>query len=184
MKEEGGVKALYRGLVPTSAGACTLPPPCSQPVSSLTELYHNTGVAPYVAFNLRHTSSSSCRSAGSTRNIARPTRSRSSCAAESREVSHRQCVPLRLPICSCLAASDALLRSRCDQLTYPADLLRRRMQMVGLKSQALGYQYQGAWDGTLELKWDHGNSPRKGTAARFPLRRSSLRSFAQSARDN
>lgn len=26
-------------------------PPCSQPVSSLTELYHNTGVAPYVAFN-------------------------------------------------------------------------------------------------------------------------------------
>lgn len=51
MKEEGGVKALYRGLVPTSAGACTLPPPCSQPVSSLTELYHNTGVAPYVAFN-------------------------------------------------------------------------------------------------------------------------------------
>lgn len=33
------------------------------------------------------------------------------------------------------------------QLTYPADLLRRRMQMVGLKSQALGYEYTGALQG-------------------------------------
>ena len=36
-----------------------------------------------------------------------------------------------------------------EQLTYPADLLRRRMQMVGLKDQALGYQYNGAWDGAF-----------------------------------
>jgi solute carrier family 25 (mitochondrial phosphate transporter), member 23/24/25/41 len=31
-------------------------------------------------------------------------------------------------------------------LTYPLDVLRRKMQVVGMSSRALGYQYNGALD--------------------------------------
>jgi solute carrier family 25 phosphate transporter 23/24/25/41 len=31
-------------------------------------------------------------------------------------------------------------------LTYPFDVLRRKMQVVGMGSSALGYQYNGALD--------------------------------------
>lgn len=34
-------------------------------------------------------------------------------------------------------------------LTYPCDVLRRRMQVVGLKS--LGYEYKSAWDAVFTI---------------------------------
>ncbi|GAA6053452.1 hypothetical protein JCM3770_005172 [Rhodotorula araucariae] len=103
MREEGGVKALYRGLVPTSAG-----------------------VAPYVAFNFA--------------------------SYELLKLQFTRVDPEHNPpgtfaklLCGGVAGGIS------QTLTYPADLLRRRMQMVGLKDQALGYQYNGAWDAVFTI---------------------------------
>ncbi|GAA5892030.1 hypothetical protein JCM6882_005668 [Rhodosporidiobolus microsporus] len=97
MREEGGVKALYRGLVPTSAG-----------------------VAPYVAFNFASYELLKLQLTGGD-----PT---------------RQPGVVGKLVCGGVAGAIS------QTLTYPFDLLRRRMQMVGLQSDALGYQYTGSWD--------------------------------------
>ncbi|GAA5837342.1 hypothetical protein JCM9279_005658 [Rhodotorula babjevae] len=103
MKEEGGVKALYRGLVPTSAG-----------------------VAPYVAFNFASYELLKLQISGL-------------------DPQHRPPNTFEKLVCGGVAGGIS------QTLTYPADLLRRRMQMVGLKSQALGYQYKGAWDAVFTI---------------------------------
>ncbi|GAA6035899.1 hypothetical protein JCM8097_005152 [Rhodosporidiobolus ruineniae] len=106
MREEGGVKALYRGLVPTSAG-----------------------VAPYVAFN-----------------FASYELLKQHCAYYFPDPSHPgQPGTIGKLVCGGVAGAVS------QTLTYPADLLRRRMQMVGLKSQALGYEYTGAWDAVFTI---------------------------------
>ncbi|GAA5969066.1 hypothetical protein JCM11641_007456 [Rhodosporidiobolus odoratus] len=102
MREEGGVKALYRGLVPTCAG-----------------------VAPYVAFNFASYELLKLQLTGGD-----PT---------------RQPGTLGKLICGGVAGAIS------QTATYPMDLLRRRFQMVGMKSQALGYEYGGAWDAVLTI---------------------------------
>ncbi|GAA6022219.1 hypothetical protein JCM10207_003947 [Rhodosporidiobolus poonsookiae] len=102
MREEGGVKALYRGLVPTTAG-----------------------VAPYVAFNFA--------------------------TYELLKLQHSGGDPAREPGTAAKLVYGAIAGAVSQTLTYPADLLRRRMQMVGLKSSALGYQYNGAWEAVFAI---------------------------------
>ncbi|KAI0268622.1 mitochondrial carrier [Gloeopeniophorella convolvens] len=94
MREEGGVRALYRGLVPTAMG-----------------------VAPYVGINFA--AYEALRGA-----ITPP--GKSSVA--------------RKLTCGALAGSIS------QTLTYPFDVLRRKMQVVGMGSGVLGYQYSGALD--------------------------------------
>ncbi|GAA5896925.1 uncharacterized protein JCM6883_007057 [Sporobolomyces salmoneus] len=95
-REEGGIRALYRGLVPTSMG-----------------------VAPYCAFNFA-----------------------------SYELLKQQWTRLtgNEPHTPGNLACGAIAGAFSQTMTYPMDLLRRRMQMVGLKSDALGYQYTGSWN--------------------------------------
>ncbi|EJD52615.1 mitochondrial carrier [Auricularia subglabra TFB-10046 SS5] len=92
MREEGGVRALYRGLVPTAAG-----------------------VAPYVGINFA--------AYEALRGWLTPP--------------GKATVPRKL-LCGALAGSIS------QTLTYPFDVLRRKMQVRGLN--ALGYQYDGAID--------------------------------------
>jgi solute carrier family 25 phosphate transporter 23/24/25/41 len=101
MREEGGVKALYRGVVTTSAG-----------------------VAPYVAFNF------------------------ASYELLKLQFSDGSTDPADQPGTLAKLACGAIAGGVSQTLTFPADLLRRRMQMVGLKDSSLGYHYTGAWDGT------------------------------------
>ncbi|KZV82129.1 mitochondrial carrier [Exidia glandulosa HHB12029] len=92
MREEGGVRALYRGLVPTAMG-----------------------VAPYVGINFA--------AYEALRGWLTPPGKTS--------------VPRKL-LCGALAGSIS------QTLTYPFDVLRRKMQVRGLN--ALGYEYNGALD--------------------------------------
>jgi solute carrier family 25 phosphate transporter 23/24/25/41 len=94
MREEGGVRALYRGLVATAMG-----------------------VAPYVGINFA--------AYEALRGLLTPP-GKSSVA---RKLS-----------CGALAGSIS------QTLTYPFDVLRRKMQVVGMGAGALGYQYNGALD--------------------------------------
>jgi len=94
MREEGGVRALYRGLVATAMG-----------------------VAPYVGINFA--------AYEALRGIITPPGKTS--------------VPRKL-ICGALAGSIS------QTLTYPFDVLRRKMQVVGMGQSALGYSYNGALD--------------------------------------
>lgn len=87
-KEEGGIRALYKGCVPTSAG-----------------------VAPYVAIN-----------------FAAYEGLRKRLADEEGEIS-----TLRKLSCGAIAGSIS------QTLTYPLDVLRRRMQVSGMKDSKLGY---------------------------------------------
>ncbi|KAM0756143.1 mitochondrial carrier [Meredithblackwellia eburnea MCA 4105] len=91
--EEGGVRGLYRGMVPTAAG-----------------------VAPYVALNF------------ATYEIFKA-------YLTTRE--HAPGTFLKL-CCGALAGSIS------QTLTYPLDVLRRRMQVVGMSS--MGYNYKNGWD--------------------------------------
>ncbi|GAA5856357.1 hypothetical protein JCM8547_000884 [Rhodosporidiobolus lusitaniae] len=102
MREEGGVKALYRGLVVTSSG-----------------------VMPYVAFNFASYELLKQWISGGDPSNPPGTFGKLACGAVAGAIS--------------------------QTLTYPADVLRRRMQMVGLKSEALGYQYKGAWDAIFTI---------------------------------
>ncbi|KAL8283677.1 hypothetical protein RQP46_005472 [Phenoliferia psychrophenolica] len=90
--EEGGIRGLYRGLVPTAAG-----------------------VAPYVALNF---------AAYEIFKIHLTTED------------HQPGVFLKL-CCGALAGSIS------QTLTYPLDVLRRRMQVTGMAS--MGYNYSGSW---------------------------------------
>ncbi|KAG9043588.1 hypothetical protein FS837_009377 [Tulasnella sp. UAMH 9824] len=100
-KEEGGIRGLYRGLVPTAVG-----------------------VAPYVGINF--TAYETLRIF-----ITPP--------------EHKNSIPRKL-LCGALAGSIS------QTITYPLDVLRRKMQVVGMKDTSscgvgsLGYKYNGAWD--------------------------------------
>lgn len=99
IREEGGIRGLYRGLVATAFG-----------------------VAPYVGINfaayevLRAT-------------ITPPGKST---------------VPRKL-LCGALAGSIS------QTLTYPFDVLRRKMQVTGMKSSGLGIKYTGAIDALVGI---------------------------------
>ncbi|KAL0956687.1 hypothetical protein HGRIS_002814 [Hohenbuehelia grisea] len=94
MREEGGVRALYRGLVTTAVG-----------------------VAPYVGINFAAYELLRIR-------ITPP---------------GQGSVPRKL-------ACGALAGSISQTLTYPFDVLRRKMQVTGMASNALGIKYNGALD--------------------------------------
>ncbi|KAG8901749.1 hypothetical protein FRB99_005118 [Tulasnella sp. 403] len=103
-REEGGIRGLYRGLVPTAVG-----------------------VAPYVGINFT--------------------------AYETLRIfltppEHKNSVPRKL-LCGALAGSIS------QTITYPLDVLRRKMQVVGMKATSvggsLGYQYNGAWDAIFTI---------------------------------
>ncbi|KAL1915691.1 uncharacterized protein VTP21DRAFT_6450 [Calcarisporiella thermophila] len=103
-KTEGGVFALYRGLVPTLLG-----------------------VAPYVALNF-HTYEM-------LRKYLTPP-----------EELHPS-VPRKL-LCGALAGSIA------QSITYPLDVLRRRMQVTGMAT--IGYKYKGTWDAAKSVITNEG----------------------------
>jgi len=92
VREEGGIKALYRGLVATALG-----------------------VAPYVGINFA--------AYELLRGIITP--------------------PGQTSVTRKLACG-ALAGSISQTLTYPFDVLRRKMQVAGMRSSALGVQYTGA----------------------------------------
>jgi len=94
MREEGGVRALYRGLVATAMG-----------------------VAPYVGINFA--------AYEALRGLLTP--------------------PGKTGVARKLSCG-ALAGSISQTLTYPFDVLRRKMQVIGLGPGALGYQYNGALD--------------------------------------
>ncbi|KAF7315702.1 Rho-GAP domain-containing protein [Mycena indigotica] len=94
VREEGGVRGLYRGLVTTAFG-----------------------VAPYVGINFA--------AYEFLRGVITPPGKTS--------------VPRKL-------ACGALAGSISQTLTYPFDVLRRKMQVTGMKSSGLGIQYTGALD--------------------------------------
>ncbi|KZT43646.1 mitochondrial carrier [Sistotremastrum suecicum HHB10207 ss-3] len=99
MREEGGVRALYRGLVPTALG-----------------------VAPYVGLNF------SCYEL--LRGIITPP--------------GKETAPRKLT-CGALAGSFS------QTLTYPFDVLRRKMQVTAMGDGALGYKYNGAIDAVFTI---------------------------------
>ncbi|KAI0041003.1 mitochondrial carrier [Auriscalpium vulgare] len=94
VREEGGVRALYRGLVATAMG-----------------------VAPYVGINFA--------AYEALRGVITP--------------------PGKSSVWRKLSCG-ALAGSISQTLTYPFDVLRRKMQVVGMNSGALGYKYNGAFD--------------------------------------
>ncbi|KAG9103289.1 hypothetical protein FRC06_011481 [Ceratobasidium sp. 370] len=95
MREEGGIRGLYRGLIPTAVG-----------------------VAPYVGIN-----------------FAAYERLRQIITPEGGDYG----APRKL-LCGALAGSIS------QTLTYPFDVLRRKMQVVGMSNGMLGYKYNGAID--------------------------------------
>jgi len=94
MREEGGIRGLYRGLVPTAMG-----------------------VAPYVGINFA--------AYEALRGVITP--------------------PGKSSVARKLACG-ALAGSVSQTLTYPFDVLRRKMQVTGMASGGLGYKYNGALD--------------------------------------
>lgn len=111
MREEGGVRGLYRGLVATAVG-----------------------VAPYVGLNFA--------AYEALRGFVTPP--------------GKSTVPRKLT-CGALAGepheftpeilfADAPIGSISQTLTYPFDVLRRKMQVVGMSQSVLGYKYNGAFE--------------------------------------
>lgn len=98
MRDEGGVRALYRGLVPTAVG-----------------------VAPYVGINFA--------SYELFRGIITPPDNPATQGS----------VPRKL-LCGALSGSIS------QTLTYPFDVIRRKMQVTAMGAGALGYKYDGAID--------------------------------------
>ncbi|KAF8606138.1 mitochondrial carrier [Ceratobasidium sp. AG-I] len=94
-REEGGIRGLYRGLIPTAVG-----------------------VAPYVGIN-----------------FAAYERLRQIITPDGGEYG----APRKL-LCGALAGSIS------QTLTYPFDVLRRKMQVVGMAQGVLGHKYTGAID--------------------------------------
>jgi len=104
MAEEGGVRALYKGLIPTAVG-----------------------VAPYVGINFA--------AYELLRGIITPPGKNN---------------VMRKLACGALAGSIS------QTLTYPFDVLRRKMQVSGMQSSALGYQYNGALDALRSIVRNEG----------------------------
>ncbi|KAF8504009.1 mitochondrial carrier [Gautieria morchelliformis] len=99
MREEGGVRGLYRGLVTTAVG-----------------------VAPYVGINFA--------AYEALRGLVTPP--------------GKSSIPRKLT-CGALAGSIS------QTLTYPLDVLRRKMQVVGMAQGGLGYKYNGALEALREI---------------------------------
>jgi len=99
MREEGGIRGLYRGLTATAIG-----------------------VAPYVGINFA--------AYEGLRSIITPP--------------GKSSVTRKL-ICGALAGSIS------QTLTFPFDVLRRKMQVVGMASKGLGYKYNGAIDALMTI---------------------------------
>ncbi|KAI0758343.1 mitochondrial carrier domain-containing protein [Irpex lacteus] len=97
MRDEGGVRALYRGLIPTAMG-----------------------VAPYVGINFA--------AYEALRGVITPP--------------GKSSIPRKL-LCGALAGSIS------QTLTYPFDVLRRKMQVTGMN--ALGVKYNGAMDAMFSI---------------------------------
>jgi solute carrier family 25 phosphate transporter 23/24/25/41 len=103
-KHEGGIRGLYRGLVPTVIG-----------------------VAPYVGSNF----------------AAYEFLKTYFCPPVSISGSRQQPGVLRKLACGALAGAFS------QTITYPLDVLRRRMQVTGMSN--IGFHYNGAWDATLKI---------------------------------
>lgn len=109
VREEGGVRALYRGMVATA-----------------------TGVAPYVGINFA--------SYELLRGIVTPP--------------GKSSVVRKL---SCGALAGAVSQT----ITYPFDVVRRKMQVSGMSSEALGYKYSSAIDATRSIIRNEGGNNTK-----------------------
>ena len=122
MREEGGVRALYRGLIPTAMGVAPYVGECTEHVGSppshdLNSLASGINFAAYEAL----------------RGIITP---------PGKSGVHRK------------LACGALAGSISQTLTYPFDVLRRKMQVTGMN--ALGYKYNGALDALQHILRDEG----------------------------
>ena len=104
MREEGGVRGLYRGIMATAAG-----------------------VAPYVGCNFA--------TYEFLRGVITPP--------------DNTTVPRKL-LCGALAGSVS------QTLTYPFDVLRRKMQVTAMGRGAIGYQYNGAIDAMRHILRNEG----------------------------
>jgi len=99
MREEGGVRGLYRGVIATAVG-----------------------VAPYVGINFA--------AYEALRGVITPP---------------GQTTITRKLLCGALAGSVS------QTLTFPFDVLRRKMQVVGMSGGGMGYRYNGALDALLSI---------------------------------
>ncbi|KAI3619014.1 rho gtpase activator [Moniliophthora roreri] len=108
VREEGGVRGLYRGLVATAFG-----------------------VAPYVGINFA--------AYELLRGIITP--------------------PGKTSVARKLTCG-ALAGSISQTLTYPFDVLRRKMQVTGMKSSGLGIKYNGAFEALIGIIRTEGGTPR------------------------
>lgn len=104
MREEGGVRGLYRGIMATA-----------------------TGVAPYVGCNFA--------TYEFLRGVITPP--------------DNTTIPRKL-LCGALAGSIS------QTLTYPFDVLRRKMQVTAMGRGAIGYKYSGAIDATRHILRNEG----------------------------
>lgn len=123
VREEGGVRALYRGMVATA-----------------------TGVAPYVGINFA--------SYELLRGIVTP-------PGKSSVVRKLSCGALAGPSLFSIyvAVADgarmmpvwSITGAVSQTITYPFDVVRRKMQVSGMSSSALGYKYSSAIDATRSI---------------------------------
>ena len=127
MREEGGVRGLYRGIMATA-----------------------TGVAPYVGCNFA--------AYEFLRGIITPPENTT--------------IPRKL-LCGALAGSIS------QTLTYPFDVLRRKMQVTAMGQGVLGYKYDGAIDAMRHIMRNEGwrglyrglwPNLRRSLTPRYPLR--------------
>lgn len=125
-KEEGGIRGLYRGLIPTAVGVAPYVVRASRPslVRIKQSRSHHDPLIQGINFTAYET----------LRGIITPPE-------------HKNSIPRKL-LCGALAGSIS------QTITYPLDVLRRKMQVVGMKSSSagsLGYQYTGAWDAVFTI---------------------------------
>jgi solute carrier family 25 phosphate transporter 23/24/25/41 len=99
IREEGGLRALYRGLVPTAVG-----------------------VAPYVGLNF-----------------------------SSYELLRQHITPPGKENVGRKLSCGALAGTISQTLTYPFDVLRRKMQTTNMSGGALGYKYNGSVDALISI---------------------------------
>ncbi|KAJ3996393.1 mitochondrial carrier domain-containing protein [Lentinula boryana] len=116
VREEGGIRGLYRGLVATAFGVGG-----SLSHRRVTQVLSGR-VAPYVGINFA--------AYEVLRGIITPPGKNSI---------------TRKLTCGALAGSIS------QTLTYPFDVLRRKMQVAGMKSSALGHKYTGALDALIGI---------------------------------
>ncbi|KAG8878486.1 hypothetical protein FRB97_002474 [Tulasnella sp. 331] len=126
--EEGGIRGLYRGLVPTAVGVAPYVVRAFSNVICLDSLLTIPISSASFMQGINFTAYETLRG------IITPPE-------------HKNSVPRKL-LCGALAGSIS------QTITYPLDVLRRKMQVVGMKSSSagsLGYQYNGAWDAIFTI---------------------------------